>query len=159
MKTFLTTFVLAVAFVGCGKSPLLNHVNADELNFSSPRRTVTDSTAPCALWLEGSKLCASITWVTTPGEESDGELLLRFWNPERATEAGPFVDPELGTPFVQLWMPSMGHGSSPTRIAKQGPGEYRVTRVYFSMPGDWDIRVQLRRGSVVAEQTVLPFRY
>ncbi|MBI3554828.1 MAG: FixH family protein, partial [Deltaproteobacteria bacterium] len=62
---------------------------------------------------------------------------------------------------VKLWMPAMGHGSSPVNVAHavdQGganvPGVFKATNVYFVMPGDWDVHVQLKNGSKVVEETV-----
>lgn len=52
---------------------------------------------------------------------------------------------------VILWMPDMGHGSSPTRIQKAVdtngnalPGAYRVSNIHFMMGGVWEVRVQLK---------------
>ncbi len=45
---------------------------------------------------------------------------------------------------VVLWMPKMGHGSAPTVItADQVAGVYHVSRMFFVMRGDWDVRVTL----------------
>ena len=45
---------------------------------------------------------------------------------------------------VVLWMPSMGHGSSPVKVQKVADGVYRASQVYFIMPGDWEIRLQIK---------------
>lgn len=46
---------------------------------------------------------------------------------------------------VDLWMPSMGHGSAPVTLTKVSRSatklELDVTDVYFVMPGDWQVRV------------------
>ena len=62
---------------------------------------------------------------------------------------------------VKLWMPSMGHGSSPVKLdhAKDAghadvPGVFEVTHVYFVMPGDWEIHVQLKNGPKVIEDAI-----
>lgn len=51
---------------------------------------------------------------------------------------------------VSLWMPDMGHGSSPTTVEKaldeKGetiPGVYIVREVYFTMGGQWEVNVTL----------------
>ena len=51
---------------------------------------------------------------------------------------------------VVLWMPSMGHGSSPTQVehavdanGSAITGAYSVKNVYFVMPGEWEVRVIL----------------
>ncbi|MBI2394880.1 MAG: FixH family protein [Deltaproteobacteria bacterium] len=45
---------------------------------------------------------------------------------------------------VIVWMPSMGHGApnDPTLVEK-GDGNYRVEDVYFSMPGTWELTVNV----------------
>ena len=56
-----------------------------------------------------------------------------------------------------LWMPSMGHGSSPVTIKKIATGVYDISDVYFIMDGDWQIRVQLKNGATVTEE--MDFNY
>jgi hypothetical protein len=58
---------------------------------------------------------------------------------------------------IFLWMPSMGHGSSPVTINKIATGIYDVTDVYFIMDGDWQIKVQLKNGTSILEE--LKFSY
>ena len=52
----------------------------------------------------------------------------------------------------------MGHGSSPVKIKKLGPGEYEVTSIYFIMGGGWEIYFQLLTNKDdVLDEVVLPF--
>lgn len=51
---------------------------------------------------------------------------------------------------VELWMPDMGHGSSPTQVKRATdesgqviPGAFIVSNVYFIMGGKWEVRVTL----------------
>lgn len=51
---------------------------------------------------------------------------------------------------VALWMPSMGHGSAPTQVERAVdatgnllPGVFVVRNVYFTMGGEWEVRVTL----------------
>lgn len=62
---------------------------------------------------------------------------------------------ELGADFrVALFMPEMGHGSSPTKIAKlEGAGLYRISKIYFTMPGRWDVQVTLKPVNGEAPET------
>lgn len=43
---------------------------------------------------------------------------------------------------VDLWMPSMGHGSSPVTITQVGVNKYQIQQAYFIMPGQWLVRVR-----------------
>ncbi len=56
---------------------------------------------------------------------------------------------------VDLWMASMGHGSSPLSVSKVAPGHYDVTEAFFIMVGDWQVRVKYKMGAV-EETLILP---
>lgn len=47
-----------------------------------------------------------------------------------------------------LWMPHMGHGSSPTRVTpyQQKAGCFVVDEIEFLMPGLWEVRAQFSDG-------------
>ena len=47
-------------------------------------------------------------------------------------------------PKVVLWMPSMGHGSTPTQVRLSDIGSFEVNNVFFIMPGDWELRFQIQ---------------
>ncbi len=49
---------------------------------------------------------------------------------------------------VKLWMPEHGHGSSPTQFAEISEGCRVVSKVNFTMPGEWEVRVELTDGDV-----------
>jgi hypothetical protein len=57
------------------------------------------------------------------------------------------------TPQVVLWMPSMGHGSTPSQTVRVDEGTYRTSNVFFIMPGEWEIRIQLKSGGEVTDET------
>ena len=44
---------------------------------------------------------------------------------------------------AELWMPSMGHGSSPVSLFPQGSGCTAIRNMNFMMRGNWDVRVWL----------------
>ena len=45
-------------------------------------------------------------------------------------------------PQVTLWMPDMGHGSTPTQVSQLDTGTYRASEVFFVMPGLRQIKCQ-----------------
>lgn len=49
----------------------------------------------------------------------------------------------------------MGHGSTPTQILKVDTGSYRANNVYFVMPGDWELKFQIKEGSSVLDEAVV----
>ncbi|UYL07776.1 FixH family protein [Bdellovibrio sp. SKB1291214] len=108
----------------------------------------------CSIELVNSNLCASIAWTMGPQTPAESEFILKVWDKTSGSENGPFVDPA-NTLSVVLWMPSMGHGSSPVTIEKIETGTYRVRRVYFIMPGDWEVRFFLKNGATTLDQATV----
>lgn len=98
---------------------------------------------------------AQLFWEIGPQQGAESVLLIHFLNAQtlQPTEL-PF---DLS---VKLFMPSMGHGSSPTKIEKvvdangrELAGVYRVRKVYFMMAGDWEIRVAIKNTSYSETQS------
>lgn len=93
----------------------------------------------CALsYADG--LCVDIAWEVQPTDEAPGAFLLKFYSANAPEIA---LDPQAKVAVV-LWMPSMGHGSSPVTVTPVSAGVYRATNVYFVMPGAWEIRIKLK---------------
>jgi len=146
----MLTGVLALS-LSCGKSGTQEE---KRIEINKPVVSSNDG-GSCGLKLEKLEACVNLQWVKQPTQEEEGELTLEFsklsssaqsWNPE--TEGYDLN--------VILWMPSMGHGSSMVKII---PAEktatkavFRVTEVFFIMPGEWDIRIQLRKDNNVVDQ-------
>ena len=108
----------------------------------------------CALHFSKTGLCGALVWNKTANDSETGELGLSFVRENSSLS----VDPP-ATPFVYLWMPSMGHGSSPIKTERLGGGEFSASGVFFVMPGNWDIHVQLKSGSQVLDEVTVPFFY
>lgn len=143
-----------LALSACLDSPLLHHADA-----SAGRENLQESPTPaCAFSFEKYDLCAGIYWTKRPTTTKPGEFLFRFWDAKHGSERGPYVDPG-ETVFVKLWMPAMGHGSSPVTVqaSKDGhgkvvPGVFYASDAYFIMSGTWEIWIQLRRDTDVRDQ-------
>jgi hypothetical protein len=106
-------------------------------------------TTTCPLYFKTEDLCANYVWVAKPTEDAVGSFNLSFW--KRADSSA--ADPALALK-VLLWMPEMGHGSSPVKLTKQAIGQYLVDGVFFSMRGDWQIRFQLKNAQAVIEEQI-----
>lgn len=164
--------VLATFSMSC-QSPILNHANAQpspspSASTSPTAEKTTDEQEPlvkeCHLSFPQSGLCASLTWDKNATEEEAGEITLRFWNAKEGTVNGPYVSPT-NLVAVKLWMPSMGHGSSPVRVnpvkdasGAEIPGIFKATDVFFMMGGDWEIWIQLKQDKKVIEQAKIDIR-
>jgi hypothetical protein len=89
---------------------------------------------------------AHATWVKGPQTPAESQLQIEWRDGGTHTPAEP-----PGTFAVKLWMPDMGHGSSPVQITqttdssgKAITGTYLVSMMYFTMGGKWDVNVTLK---------------
>lgn len=104
----------------------------------------------------GEKLHAHLSW--NQGPESGAESKMKLEWRDGATHA--LLEP--GVPFeVSLWMPSMDHGSAPTKIRPvvdaQGQtitGTYEVYNMFFVMHGAWDVRVKIKDANGTEETKI-----
>jgi len=163
MKSILIAPVMSLALftAGCLSSPLLHHADADQ----GSNQVHNLASSGCALSFPNAGLCASMQWTQTPSDDEGGQFILRFWSATQGTENGPFIDPGQAV-GIKIWMPSMGHGSSPVRLAAgvdaSGaviPGVFQGTEAYFMMHGEWEIWVQLKQGRQVLEQAKIIYQY
>jgi hypothetical protein len=76
-----------------------------------------------------------------PPSTGDNALSISLMDDQGAALAGADVG-------IEPWMPSMGHGSSTTpQMTELGAGAYRATNIQFTMPGHWELRVQVEAGA------------
>lgn len=95
-----------------------------------------------------------ISWVDGP-KRGMSKFIMKTWKNDLGTMNGPYQDlPK--TLNVFIWMPSMGHGSSPVKLKKINDGEYEVSDVNFIMGGKWEVKFQLKDGAQVFDETVAP---
>lgn len=65
----------------------------------------------------------------------------------QATTTATFCSAQGLRPRVaKLWMPSMGHGSAPTRISARDERCFLISDIDFLMPGDWQVKVETTTG-------------
>lgn len=105
-----------------------------------------------------SGYCVSLAWEKLPTEQDFGAFVFKVFRPNRA-DGSPVLEDLTNTPSVLLWMPDMGHGSSPVSAERLDIGTYRVAKVFFTMHGDWQIRLQVKEGGKVKDEAVLPFTF
>lgn len=123
MKAFLLALVI---LAGCGDSPLLNHSDLDD----RPGRTL----GLLSLSFTKLDLPFEMQWSNKCPNLTDGcsyDLVFSKTIP-------------LGSALsAELWMPSMGHGSSPVEIQQVGPLHWLVSEAYFIMSGHWQVKMKL----------------
>ncbi len=110
-----------------------------------------ESQANCQASFSTSGLCLTWYWEKKPTSSEMGSLIFKTYRLNTLDQTPIEVD-LMTTPQVVLWMPSMGHGSTPTQTARVDEGTYRATNVFFIMPGDWEIRFQVKNGTEVSDE-------
>lgn len=115
-----------------------------------PNPQKSQQTGTCNLFFKETRLCVEIIWEKFPNEPAKGSFILKYFVQETPAK---FIDPRQ-KPAVVLWMPSTGHGSSLVKVEKISTGEYKATEVFFDMPGEWEIRLQLKDGKDVVDQVI-----
>lgn len=134
---FLTVLGLVLA-CGCAK-PKYSQADTGRDREKASRT----SEGQCAVGFANSGLCLDWKWEKKPTEEVEGSLIFKIYRLDLADRTPVLVDaPSL--PKLVLWMPSMGHGSSPTSVQRIDTGIYRATKVYFVMPGPWELKFQFK---------------
>ncbi len=99
---------------------------------------------PCTVQFPHKNICAEVIWSAPPNSTTYNEFTLKFDQPVAFNDL-----------VVLLWMPSMGHGSAPVQIEALSATSYRIHRVVFVMPGDWEIRIYLKRESLDMDQAFI----
>lgn len=122
-----------------------------QANYQDPNLAAApQAQGSCSLVLTQSQLCIDLVWDNLPTNNDTGSFHLLFYQQNNTSVR---LDPPY-TLAVQLWMPSMGHGSSPVKIQKRDTGIFDVTNVFFVMPGEWEIRIQIKNGSSLVDQAI-----
>ncbi len=120
-------FLFAFA-LGCSSSDPGDPATARDFP-AQPFATVTS---------DSGKLHAELRSIPQPLEQGPNEILLTIHDAETH-------EPRDGLSLtVEPWMPHHGHGSSAVpQVEADGNGNYLVRDVVFTMPGDWELRIQI----------------
>jgi hypothetical protein len=134
-------FFLSFLLGACAKPHYLEEQNSISQN----------STGDCPYYFSSEDLCLRTRWDVIPSEGAFAIMTLTFFAKDTPSIS---IQPK-NNPEVVLWMPSMGHGSSPVTITSQEMGIFRASDIYFIMPGPWEIRYQLRdESNHVADESI-----
>lgn len=109
----------------------------------------------CQVFLSKAQICLHIKWIQKPNSQTQASFLLSFTHGKTNQPIPLDVFQNLAQNLkIILWMPSMGHGSVPVIIKKNSDSSFlTVERVYFIMPGDWEIRFQLKENENIVDET------
>lgn len=127
---FLFIFTLA----SCGKSPLLNKVG----------KNLGEITGGVLLseQFRNEQLGFSINWITAPGLDDLSSFEFKLERPLKNNQSLN----------VYIWMPEMGHGSSPVEMKQLNSTDYIFSELAFIMPGLWVLHVEILENNQVVDQ-------
>ncbi len=133
MKTFsrLSVFAFFMILSACAKPQYL----------STNETGLQKTGAGCIATFKTTGLCVEMKWEKIPTETDFGSFIFSVSDASNVLTEAPSTDAST-LPKVVLWMPSMGHGSSPVAVERLSTGLYRAKNVFFTMKGDWEIRFQ-----------------
>jgi len=81
---------------------------------------------------QNSALCAHLGLHQVLNSTSEGRFIAHFMTPDEAA---------VSNLQVILWMPDMGHGSSPVVVHEIRKNFFEVTEAWFIMPGTWLVKM------------------
>lgn len=91
---------------------------------------------------EGGHFQASFTHDPASPQTGDAELHFDLFDAGGEVVADAAIS-------VEPWMPAHGHGSPETpSVMEMSAGNYHVTNIVYSMPGTWDLRIDVDTGEV-----------
>ncbi len=134
-------FTILFTLASCGKSPLLMQ---KEVSVSGSSGIST------AKALSKLGLSLNVQWLSPLSSEQEAHALL-------IVKKGDVVADLPENFSIFLWMPSMGHGSSPITVKKLSAGIYELTTIYFIMDGAWELKVQTKNGNTVNDETTFEY--
>ncbi|MCB0412076.1 MAG: hypothetical protein KDD22_06085 [Bdellovibrionales bacterium] len=104
-----------------------------------PSQKPTEIAALCHLKFSNSGLCLSWFWEGEPPASGQvSSLIFKIYRLNAFDQTPIEVSPE-GSLEVKLWMPDMGHGSTPVNVEELDEGTFRASKILFIMTGHWEI--------------------
>jgi hypothetical protein len=121
LATRLLSILTLLSICGCGKSPWSDYVKEG----AKPPRLLDKPGSDCPL-LNADQ----IQWVSGPLVNSESIFNMTF------REAAP------DGLSIEIWMPTMNHGSAPVTLTSDDQIHFTASKIYFIMYGLWEIRLK-----------------
>lgn len=117
-------------------------------------QNLANTQSGCQIAFTKTGMCASMTWQTEIQELIWGNFNLSFWNLKSSSNNRQLIDPPGNTVDIKLVMVGMAHKNAPPDVKRTGPGQFAVTRIYFTMPDQWQIVFTLKQDGQVLDQAI-----
>ncbi len=104
--------------------------------------TVGDAVSAALTPSEQCNFAAHFVKTPDPPSASGNALAMDLYDRTGAPVAGATV-------HATAWMPAMGHGSTqPASATDNGNGHYAITGLLFTMPGAWQVQIDVATAGV-----------
>lgn len=145
MKIILFLFIV-VSLLSCD-SPVFHMENPVEE--SKVQDQSTPNPTKCSTQFKNLKLCIATQWLVNPSTTQASQVKITLYSPESGTGTPSLILPPLKF-HAYLWMPEHGHGSSPIEITEVD-GSYLLSDIWFIMPGLWELRLEVLKGTEIVD--------
>lgn len=149
----LALTVLIAILAGCAE-PKYETVQQAPAGNTSQSQKVTE----CEVLFQNSRYCLLWRWEQMPTSTQVGSVVFKVVR-ANALDDSPMPVDLTAIPALILWMPSMGHGSSPTTVEQVDTGSFRARNVFFIMPGEWELKFQVKDGSTIQDEAVVTLTF
>jgi hypothetical protein len=149
-RHFIVIAILST-HIGCAQ-PKYEVIEQNKSGNASQSQKVTD----CEIRFRQSDFCLLWQWENMPTSADVGSVIFKIVRSNALDDSPIPVEMDFA-PELVLWMPSMNHGSSPTHVERVDTGSYRARKVFFVMPGDWELKFQVKSGSTILDEAVVIF--
>lgn len=141
--------LFALQFASCAKAKYAEP--APEQSASQSHEKTNTVVVTCPNVFESSQFCLDWYWENKPTSKSQGSIIFKTYRLNSFDQS--MVPVELSTiPELILWMPGMGHGSTPTQVNRLDMGTYRAENIFFVMPGAWELRFQIKSEKKIVDK-------
>jgi hypothetical protein len=131
---YCTIILLACLLASCGKSPLFNKVSKSTGEITG--NILLSENFPI------KNINFYFKWKIPPSLEELGVFEIELEKP---------LTPNFSINAF-IWMPEMGHGSSPIEVMKSSDLNYIFSEVAFIMPGLWVLHIEIIENNIVVDK-------
>lgn len=152
---FLVFFIL---ILGCTRPQLPKQLSPLATS-TDPNRTYLNE-FNCHWKFLRTNLCLNWHWETQPTSSDYGSLIIKTYYLSQFDKT-PILDVPAGLIKLELFMPSMNHGSNPTETIVLDRGIFRIQDIYFIHSGAWELRFYLLQtdNQNVLDSIFIPFNF
>lgn len=136
--TTIVILFLSMFITSCGKSPLLNKLE----------KNIQEVSGGILLGehFPNQKVDFTLTWNSPPSLDELGSFEVELTAPLKNSQ----------TLNAYIWMPDMGHGSSPIEKTQVNNNHYSFSEVAFIMPGLWVLHIEILEDNQIVDEWQKP---